>query len=186
MFVVTQEQLTPGTDCMAILDGCGFSPLMSLTGMVAHQVTVVGRVPSELELVIPDDDTGCAAILDVNSAAYGANLDPGKPVWGCHQFWRDHSAVLGMASGQPVSSAAVMVVEGHHYVALVATTPNRQRNGFAAAAMYHALEVSRRKHGDWPTFLHATEAGRPVYQRMGYRAVSSHALFVDKKILESH
>jgi len=52
--------------------------------------------------------------------------------------------------------------------------------------MRHALEVSRGKHGDLPTFLHATEAGRPVYERMGYETVATHVGFMDKKFLSDH
>ena len=40
--------------------------------------------------------------------------------------------------------------------------------------------------GDLPSFLHATEAGRPVYARMGYTPVSTHTAFMDKRLLGDH
>ena len=52
--------------------------------------------------------------------------------------------------------------------------------------MRTALELARTRHGDAPTFLHATAAGRPVYERMGYRPVATHSLFLEKRFLEGH
>ncbi len=68
---------------------------------------------------------------------------------------------------------------GYRYVAMVATDPAMQRRGYAAAAMLHALDVAARTHGEHPTFLHATDAGRLIYARMGYEAVSTHTAYMD-------
>ena len=45
--------------------------------------------------------------------------------------------------------------------------------------MRRSLEVAARRHGMRPTVLHATEAGRPVYARMGYRTIANHVAFVE-------
>jgi GNAT superfamily N-acetyltransferase len=184
LLVVTDAAVQPGVHSAAVLDRCGFVPLMPLTGMVAADVASVSRVPAGLGLVVPHDDHGCEAVLDVNSAAYGMSLDSGKHAWGRQAFWKNHYAVLGLAGGQPVSSATVLMVDGYRYVALVATAPGHQRRGYADAAMRHALELARRANGECPTFLHATDAGRPVYERMGYETVSQHTIFIRKQFLE--
>ena len=186
LLIVTQETVEPGTDYAASLDACGYVPTMPLTGMLAQRVAPVEWVPEGLELRVAVDDSSCTAIMDVNSAAYAMPLGAGNDVWGKAAFWRDHVAVLGLAGGQPVSSTAVMRVAGHRYVALVATLPGQQRRGYADAVMRHALEVSREAHGELPTFLHASEAGRPVYERMGYETVARHQIFIDKKFLGEH
>jgi GNAT superfamily N-acetyltransferase len=186
LLVVTIESLQPATDYSAALDACGFAPLMPLTGMLARDVASVDRLPDGLELQIPNDDAGCTALLDVNSAAYGMQLEAGNDVWGKAAFWKDHVPVLGLVEGQPVCTTAVMNVAGYRYVALVATAPDRQRRGYADAAMRHALELARARYGNLPTFLHATEAGRPVYERMGYDIVARHMIFMDKSFLSQH
>jgi GNAT superfamily N-acetyltransferase len=185
-FLVTQETLEADVDAAATLDGCGLAPVMPLTGMLAPQVAPAARVPDGLQLALPEDDALCAAALDVNAAAYAMDLEAGKPLLGRWQFWNDHYLVVGVADGAPVCSAAVMMVDGLRYVALVATLPDRQRRGFADAAMRRALEVAAAAHGETPTVLHATEAGRPVYERMGYSTISSHTLFMEKRFLEEH
>lgn len=186
MFVLTHEALAPGTDASAILDGCGYAPAMALTGMIAQQVGPVTKVPDGLELTVPADDDACGAVLDVNGLAYAMDLEAGKPLVGTRAFWADHFPVLGLTDGKPACSAAVMMVDGYRYVALVATDPAQQRRGFADAAMRRALELSAHAHGDRPTVLHATDAGRPIYERMGYESISTHTIFMEKAFLEGH
>ncbi len=185
MLVVTEDSLDPGTDAAAVLDECGLARFMTATGMRAEGVAAAGT-PEGLSLAVPQDDAGCHALLEVNSAAYGMDLLTADDPFGRRSFWADHVAVLGSVEGKPVSCATVMMVDGHRYVALVATDPGFQRRGFAAAAMRHALALSARTHGECPTVLHATDAGRPVYERMGYAALATHRFFIEKRFLEGH
>lgn len=186
LFVVTHEALETGIDAAAVLDGCELAPMMPLTGMLAQQVAPVAQIPDGLQLTVPQDDVSCSALLDVNSVAYGMELEAGKEMIGKQSFWTHHVPVLGLVGGEPASSAAVMMVDGYRYVALVATDPAHQRRGYAEAAMRHALEVAAQVHGGRPSVLHATDAGRPIYQRMGYATIATHTVFMEKKFLAGH
>ena len=186
LFVVTDETLAAGTDAGVALEACGLVPLMPLTGMIAQRVSPPAKVPPELQLTRPRDEQGCSAMMDVNSLAYGMDLNPGKAVLGKPSFWSDHFPVLGLVEGTPVSAAAVLMVAGYRYVALVATHPERQRRGYGDVIMRHALELSSQVHGDTPTTLHATEAGRPVYERMGYVPIAAHRVFIEARFLAEH
>jgi GNAT superfamily N-acetyltransferase len=186
LVVVTHETLAPGVDAAAVLAGCGLAPVMPLTGMVAREITPATRGTEGLELVVPDDEPRCRAILDVNAVAYGMDLEAGKPALGRPAFWDGHVPVLGLADGKPVSSSAVWMIDGYRYVALVATDPAYQRRGYAEAAMRRSLEVAAERHGALTSVLHATDAGRPIYARMGYEPVTSHTLFMDQQFLGGH
>jgi GNAT superfamily N-acetyltransferase len=186
LFVTTHETLEADVDATAVLDACGLAPMMPLTGMIAQRISPPERMTHDLELTRPTDDEGCSALLDVNTLAYGMDLEAGKGLIGTQSFWKDHFPVLGLSGGKPASSAAVMMVDGYRYVALVATDPARQRRGFADAAMRRALELAAGVHGDVPTVLHATDAGRPIYERMGYTAISQHTIFMEQKFLGGH
>jgi len=186
LFIVTHEALEPGVDAAATLAGCGLVPLLPLTGMIARSITPGGSAPGGLQLEAPDDDGGCCDIIDVNSSAYGMDLAASKPSLGRGSFWADHVAVLGRAGGAPATSAGVVLAGGHRYVLLVATHPSHQKKGFAEAAMRYALHLAAEKFGDRPTFLHATDAGRPIYARMGYEVTATHTCFIDKRLLEGH
>jgi len=186
LFIVTHDALEPGTDAAAVLDTCGFAPLIALTGMIARTVKAAATLPSGLQLEVPEGDDGCAALIDVNSAAYGMDLAACKPVFGRGAFWAEHVGVLGRSGGAPVTAAAVLLAGGHRYVALVATQPTHQKRGFAEAAMRHALTEAAGKFGERPSFLHATDAGQPIYARMGYEKVAAHTCFIDKRLLGGH
>ncbi len=185
LLVVTHELLESGVDVAAALDACGLAVVMPMTGMLARTVAAAATVPG-LQLTVPQDDGGCAAIVDVNALAYGMDLEASKAAIGSRTFWRDQFPVLGVVDGKPVSSATVLMVDGHRYVALVATEPGQQRRGFADATMRRALENAARAHGETPTVLHASDAGRPVYERMGYASISTHTLLMEKRFLEEH
>lgn len=186
LFIVTQETLAAGTDAAAVLAPVGLVPLLPLTGMIATRIAPATRGPSGLQLAVAEDDESCTAMIDVNSAAYGMDLAASVPAFGRGAFWSDHLAVLGRVQGAPVTSAAVLLAGGHRYVALVATQPSHQKKGFAEAAMRRALEEAFGKFGDRPSFLHATEAGQPIYARMGYEVAARHTCFIDKQLLETH
>jgi GNAT superfamily N-acetyltransferase len=186
VFIVTAEALDSGVDADAALEPCGLLRTMALTGMIVQDVGPGPSAPEGLEVLTPSTDADCEAIFDINSFAYGMPFDAGNPVWGRRAFWKPHYAALGRVDGQPVCCATALMVDGHRYVALVATSPDSQRRGYADAVMRHALESARRAHADSPTFLHATDAGRPVYERMGYRPVAAHAVFMEKKFLGGH
>jgi GNAT superfamily N-acetyltransferase len=184
MLVVTHESLQPGSDPVAALDAEGYAPVMPLTGMLAGDVKPGQFPPEELELKLATEPRECECVLNINAEAYGVSFDVGQPVWGNPAFWEHHIGIVGLVAGQPVSCAAVLQAGGHRYVAMVATVPNRQRRGYAEAAMRRALELAQQRWGALPTFLHATEAGRPVYERMGYETVSTHVVLMDKALLE--
>jgi GNAT superfamily N-acetyltransferase len=185
-FVVTHDTIEPGVDVTAVLGECGLGAALPLTGMFAAQVLPVASAPAGLQIAVSGADADCAALVDINSAAYEMDLEPAKVVLGKQAFWNDHVAVLGSVDGAPASGAAVLMVDGCRYVLLVATAPAHRRQGYAEAVMRRALEVAASAHGECPTVLHATDAGRPIYARMGYAPISTHTLYMDAALLSTH
>ena len=186
LFMLTHEGLGPDMDAAALLGDCELAPLMTLTGMLTERLTPSAQAPSGVELSVPRDDAGCSAILDINAAAYGMDFSAAKDLIGTSSFWANHFPVVGAVGGTPAVTASVLMTHGCRYVALVATDPAWQRRGLADAAMRRALELSAAVHGERPTVLHATEAGRPVYERMGYRTISHHTIFMERRFLTEH
>lgn len=186
LFIVTHELVEDEGETDGLLDACGFAPVMPLTGMVAAQVAPATTLPRGLDLVVPRSEAECGTILDINSAAYAMDLAAGKPLLGVPSFWSPHFPVLGVVDGAAVATASALMVDGIRYIALVATTPGYQRRGFADVVMRRALELSAAAHPGALTVLHATEAGRPIYERMGYRAISRSTLYMEHRFLTGH
>ena len=186
LFIVTHDAIEDDGDTDGLLHPCGLAPVMPLTGMVTEQVAPAMTLPQGLELVVPRDDAEYGTILDINSAAYDMDLGAGKPLLGVPSFWSPHFPVLGMVDGTAVATAAALMVDGIRYVALVATRPGHQRRGYADVVMRRALELSEATHPGSLTVLHATEAGRPIYERMGYRTISRSTLYMEQRFLTGH
>lgn len=74
--------------------------------------------------------------------------------------------------GRPASCCATLDCGGDCHVILVATLREARRRGLASGLLAHAL-ADARERGLETTSLVATKAGRPVYERLGYRGVGT-------------
>jgi GNAT superfamily N-acetyltransferase len=74
---------------------------------------------------------------------------------------------IGREGERAVSAASAFVDAGINNVTLVATIPDAQRRGYGAALTWRATLAEP----TLPAVLFASDAGRPVYERMGYTAL---------------
>jgi GNAT superfamily N-acetyltransferase len=118
-------------------------------------------------------------IVEVNFLAYGETPPAGLHGLDDARVWNEASyGVVGFAGSEPVTSSAVFLLDDCFYVGWVATVPDHKRKGFADAAMRESLAAAARDHGWKRSVLHASKAGRGLYERMGYQAVAEHALYL--------
>jgi hypothetical protein len=75
---------------------------------------------------------------------------------------------VGRVDGRPVTVATSIVGCGVNHVEFVATVPEARGHGYGEAVTWSATLAAP----DLPAMLIATDMGRPVYERMGYVAVS--------------
>ncbi|WP_437282869.1 GNAT family N-acetyltransferase [Sorangium sp. So ce375] len=157
----------------ALLAGLGFQPVVSLMGMVAETLTPPRREIAGLELRRVADAETRAAIADLNSIAYALPLPVGRASIAHEALWNDRAfGRIGYVGDQPVCCAVTFLVEGIRYVGFVATAAEHRRKGYAEAVMRSCLDDALRATGAERTVLHATELGQPVYEGMGYHAVT--------------
>jgi GNAT superfamily N-acetyltransferase len=174
-FSVCRQMLSP--DAQEEMDtwfaAAGLIPFMHWTGMVAEEILPPRRAVTELEIRDVTDAAGRRAVYEINCYAYEMPLDPGRDSMDLDSIWANMHGALGYIDGRPVATATALPVDGRRYVALVATLPEFRNRGFAEACMRHALA----KAGTGRTILHATEAGHPVYKKMGYRDVCDFTMY---------
>lgn len=156
-----------------------FTRLRRETGMVADRPVVPLSNNHGLTFEPVRDSRTRRIIVEINFRAYGET--PAPDLYGLDDaaVW-DESAygVIGYAGPDPVTSSAVFVLDNCFYVGWVATIPKHKRKGFASAVMRESLAAAARDHGWKRSVLHASAAGRGIYERMGYRVVAEHALYV--------
>ena len=82
------------------------------------------------------------------------------------------TAYAANLDGRPASCCATLRLGGDCHVVLVATVPEARGRGLAGTLLAHAL-ADARERGLETSSLVATKAGRPVYERLGYRGVGA-------------
>jgi GNAT superfamily N-acetyltransferase len=139
------------------------------TGMAGDLLPLSEPAHPDLTFVRVRTEEHLRAYADLNSRAYEFPLEEGRDGLLGSALWKDEVfAYLAMRAGIPVACAATVATEGRLFVALVATDPEWQRRGYGEAVTRKALHEGGRATGLTRATLHATEAGAPVYPRIGF------------------
>jgi len=153
----------------AIIEEAELDFVLRVTGMVGDILPVEARPHPALKLLRASSDAVLRDYADINSDGYGFPLEAGRAGLEGSHLWKEEAfAYVGYVGGEPVSASAAIVHDGIIYLALVATRPAAQRNGYAEATVRHALSQAHAATGLTRTILHASDAGAPVYRRVGY------------------
>ena len=120
-------------------------------------------------------DDHLRSYADLNSLGYSFELETGRTGFVRSRLWKTDRihAWLALENGEPVACAATIEDEGKLFLALVATAPASQRKGYGEAVVRKALYEGGKATGLKRTTLHATDAGRPVYAKIGYGKVGT-------------
>lgn len=181
MFALCQDWLTPALRARApeLLGAHGLKPALELTGMVADQLLPPSRALAALDMCPVSDAKGRQMVADINAHSYGAPVAVGREGLDVAAFYANGAlGMVGHRGGHAATCTAVFNLGGVAYVALVATMTEHRRQGLAETVMRHALAEAGRAWGLQRTVLHATEAGLPIYQRMGYRIVTRFPIYM--------
>jgi len=110
-------------------------------------------------------------IARLNVEAHGMTAEDAEAM-SCMELWRmpNHGFLL-YVDGTAVAAGSAMFVEGISYVGWMATHAEFRGRGYAEAILRHMDAFMKRKNAVTESVLHATELGRPVYERLGFRAV---------------
>jgi hypothetical protein len=141
--------------------GDGMAGELSLTEP-EHPELVFRRVETEDDL---------ETYGEINALAYDMPPEVGRGALAGSKLWLDEAyAYLGYRDGEPVTCAATIATTGALFLALVATLPGHRDHGYGEAVSRKAIFEGARATGRSRVVLHATAAGRPVYERIGLRA----------------
>lgn len=150
-----------------------------MTGMLADELRPPARSLPKLDLRRVTDRRTLVDIYDINCTGYAVPLELGRASTGPVEDWDENRfGYVAYQEGEPVACAATFPIDNRLYVGMVATMPHAQRRGYAETVLRHSLEEAGRATGLQRTVLHASDAGFPIYLRMGYRATSKFSVYV--------
>ncbi|WBB58556.1 GNAT family N-acetyltransferase [Streptomyces sp. WMMC500] len=154
----------------AAAEQAGLQHAFGGTGMSGDLLPIPEPVHRDLTFVRVSTDEQLRAYADLNARAYGFPLEEGRDGLVGSTLWKNGVyAYLAMRGDVPVACAGAVAADGRLFVVLVATDPEWQRRGYGEAVTRKALHEGARATGLTRATLHATEAGAPVYTRIGFK-----------------
>ena len=165
-FALCDDWLPQGWE--SVVESEGLAVALSLTGMTSDGLRPPRRSLPHLEFRRVEDEATARHIAEVNAFAYSMPLEVVECICNLHLWKPDSYGYVAYIDGEPVACSSSFPVDDTVYVGFVATHPDHQRRGYAEAVMRHSITRGMEGMGLSRTSLHATEAGRPLYEAMGY------------------
>ncbi|MHC4592413.1 MAG: GNAT family N-acetyltransferase [Planctomycetota bacterium] len=171
-----RDGVDPASERAADANGLPYSD--TIPGLVLYPIPAVeGRQPALEIRTVADSET-----LDqhVRLVAHAFHMSPNLvraliPMNLIHRpRWRSY---VGYAEGQPVAASALFISDGVAGVYWVATSEGYRRRGFGEAMTWHVIREGAAA-GCRVATLQASDTGRPIYERMGFRHVAGYKTFV--------
>lgn len=148
-----------------------------LPGMVAEHVLPPVKPLPAIDVRRVRDARTTADFCGIGSACFHVPIAWFREVFDSECVWDRFMSYVGYIDEEPISTTAVIEGGGALGVYNVATLPQHQSRGYGEAVMRYALSDAQRITGIERTILQSTPAGLRLYQRMGYRAVTTVAVY---------
>jgi GNAT superfamily N-acetyltransferase len=115
------------------------------------------------------DDATIQDFAQLNCVSYDVPVETSLSLVQERTLWHEHAYGFVAYEGDKPVSTATAIINGHCiFLFLVATMPEVRRKGYGEAVVRHALQTAYEATGISRSVLHATEAGYPLYLRLGY------------------
>lgn len=92
-------------------------------------------------------------------------------------IFEDQPRYTGYLDGEPVAVSSLVMTDDVAGIYAVATLPQARKRGIGRAMTLHAMAEGKRR-GASTSVLQATDMGRPVYERIGFRTVFDYQTYL--------
>ena len=148
-------------------------------GMYTDGISERSRASVSLRFRRINDEATRLDFAHLSSAIFALPFTVARRIYGSAPFWTGPiSGWVAYSQGHAVSIVTVVIGSGVAGVYSLGTLPQHQGRGFGEAVLRHALETTCRETGISISVLQATRQGMCLYQRLGYRVVTTFSVFL--------
>jgi GNAT superfamily N-acetyltransferase len=179
-FWLCEELLPPVSRRVSrdLFTSIGMRPISQAAAMVAGQLAPAPRPLPEIDCRPVRDAATRSAFTSLTSTCFDIPLAVSRAVYESESAWAgDYRGFVGFVRGYPVSMAALVRTEGALGIYSLGTSPENRRRGYGEALLRATL--AERLPGDL-LVLESTEAGYPLYRRMGFREIAKFTVYLVK------
>lgn len=174
-----REGVDPGSEAAADTAGLPYSD--TVPGLTLYPIGRIPDPPSGLDIRQVGVEDGIDIAFAIAAEAFEMtdehieHMAPARMIRDPN--WR---VFLGSVDGEPAATSALLVTGDVAGVYWVATLAKFRRRGFGEAITWHAVREGVAS-GCRVATLQASDMGRPIYERMGFRLVAPYKTFVPRK-----
>ena len=170
------------TDLEEALSDAGWELVVRLAGMVALDPVATVEPGAGVELIHVRTDAERLQLIDVLAEAFGPD-EPWPGIWksvfsDMSTIGPDVTAVLAPVNGEVAAAAVGYALEPAGVVGMVGTIGRFGRRGLGELVT-RAVASASQQPGDRPVVLQSSPMARPLYERIGFRAVTTYSIWVD-------
>ena len=177
----------PGLFMMSSAAGRRLGPIAAASGLLnagtaplmARPATDAGAPSADFTIERVTDSAGMGVVNDLAASAFGMD-----PAWCSRTFaspWLLEAPgvefFLARRGDEPMSTVATTGAGATIGIWSMATPPDKQRQGAGRAVLLAAMEYHQ-KRGAETFYLCATEAGKPLYDSLGFKTVDDIPIWV--------
>lgn len=163
-----------------IFAAAGLRPISHAPGMQAGALAPPSRALPQVECRPVTGPETRAAFAELTALCFDIPYAIARAVYDVERAWAgEYRGFVGLAGGKPVSIVALVRTAGSLGIYSLGTAPDRRRQGYGEALLRQALSRSS-SDGSVPLVLESTEAGYPLYRRLGFRDVAKFTVYLTR------
>jgi GNAT superfamily N-acetyltransferase len=152
-----------------LLAQANFVEAMPMTGMAGDILPMARLEHPAIRFKRILNEATIQDLAEINCVSYEVPVETSRSLLKEHTLWHKHAyGFVAYEGDKPISTATAIINQDCLFLFLVATMPEARRKGYGEAVVRHALQTAHEATGIRRTVLHATEAGYPLYLRLGY------------------
>jgi GNAT superfamily N-acetyltransferase len=157
----------------------GLRQISQAPGLIAPRLSPPDRNLPEIECVPVDSRAAREAFGAITMVSFDIPMSVARDVYYPEPAWQgSYRGFLGTVNGRPVSIIAIVCAAEVLGIYSFATLPEERRRGYGEALLRAAVAYEQRRTGVERLVLQSTEAGQPLYKRLGFREVASFSVYL--------